>query len=136
MAAEHRREIDHHDEWPEATRAAPGFFLAWTYKRAWLPRDLAAGLVIFAVTAPSALPYGEIAGLDAVNGLYACLVAMAVHGVLGTSRQLIIGAEATVAILVASSLAPMAAGEATRHVSWRWRRCKPCWREVFWSLPG
>ena len=110
IATEDSREIDNPDEWPESNRSAPGFFLAWTYKRAWLRRDLAAGLVIFAVTVPSALAYGEMAGLDAVNGLYACLVAMAVYGVLGTSRQLIIGAEAAVAILVASSLATMAAG--------------------------
>ena len=110
MATEGSRKIDNPDEWPESHRSTPGFFLAWTYKRAWLSRDLAAGLVIFAVTVPSALAYGEMAGLDAINGLYACLVAMAVYGVLGTSRQLIIGAEAAVAILVASSLASMAAG--------------------------
>src|SRR5665648_1137685 len=86
MATEDRRKIETPDEWPESNGSTPGFFLAWTYKRAWLSRDLAAGLVIFAVTVPSALAYGEMAGLDAVNGLYACLVAMAVYGVLGTSR--------------------------------------------------
>ena len=87
MAVEASRKINNPDEWPEATRSAPGFFLAWTYKRTWLPRDLAAGLVIFAVTVPAALAYGEMAGLDAVNGLYACLVAMAIYAVLGTSRH-------------------------------------------------
>ncbi len=110
MATGGSRKIDNPDEWPESARSTPGFSLAWTYKRAWLRRDLAAGLVIFAVTVPSALAYGEMAGLDAVNGLYACLVAMALYALFGTSRQLVIGAEAAVAILVASSLASIASG--------------------------
>jgi sulfate permease, SulP family len=110
MATEDRIEIDNSDEWPEAAPSTPGFFLAWTYKREWLPLDLASGLVIFAVTVPAALAYGEMAGLDAVNGLYACLVAMGLYAIFGTSRQLVIGAEAAVAVLVASSLASAAAG--------------------------
>jgi SulP family sulfate permease len=92
------------DEWPEASWSAPGCFLFHTYKREWLWPDLAAGLVIFAVTVPSALAYGEMAGLNMVNGLYACLVAMTLYALFGTSRHLIIGAEAAVAILIASSL--------------------------------
>jgi len=81
-----------------------------TYKLAWLPGDLLAGLVIFAVTIPAALAYGQLAGLHAVNGLYASLLAMGVYAFFGTSRQLIIDAEAAVAILVASSVATVAAG--------------------------
>lgn len=50
-----------------------------SYKIAWLPRDLAAGLVIFAVTIPAALAYGRLAGLEPINGLYASLLAMAVY---------------------------------------------------------
>lgn len=98
------------NEWPEAAWSAPGFSLLRTYTWAWLRGDLAGGLVIFAVTVPSAMAYGEMAGLNAVHGLYACLVAMALYGLFGTSRQLVIGAEAAVAILVASSLASIASG--------------------------
>ena len=80
------------------------------YKPNWLLGDLTAGLVICAVTIPSALAYGEMAGLHGVNGLYASLIAMLVYGVFGSSHRLIIGAEAAVAILVASSLSGIVPG--------------------------
>ena len=81
-----------------------------TYKLAWLPNDILAGLVIFAVTIPAALAYGQLAGLHAVNGLYASLLAMGIYALFGTSRQLILDAEAAVAIMVASSVTAVAAG--------------------------
>jgi SulP family sulfate permease len=80
-----------------------------TYKLAWLPGDLSAGIVIFAVTIPTALAYGHLAGLQPINGLYASLLAMAVYAFFGTSRQLIIDAEAAVAIVVFTSVAAVAA---------------------------
>jgi SulP family sulfate permease len=81
-----------------------------TYRREWLFGDLTAGLLIFATTIPAALAYGELAGLQHVNGLYASLVAMGVYAFCGTSRQLIIGSEAAVAILVATSVASVYSG--------------------------
>ena len=63
------------------------------YKLAWLLGDLTAGMVICAVTIPSALAYGEMAGLHRINGLYASLIAMLIYGVFGSSRRLIIGAD-------------------------------------------
>ncbi len=89
-----------------------------TYKLAWLPGDLAAGLVIFAVTIPTALAYGRLAGLHAVNGLYASLLAMGVYALFGTSRQLIIDAEAAVAIVVFTSVAAVVTdGNPTRFAA-------------------
>jgi sulfate permease, SulP family len=86
-----------------------------TYQLAWLPGDILAGLVIFAVTIPAALAYGQLAGLQPINGLYASLLAMGVYAFFGTSRHLIIDAEAAIAILVASSLATIVAdGNPTR----------------------
>jgi sulfate permease, SulP family len=75
-----------------------------TYKLAWLPGDIFAGLVIFAVTIPGALAYGQLAGLQPINGLYASLLAMGIYAFFGTSRHLIVDAEAAIAILVASSI--------------------------------
>jgi SulP family sulfate permease len=40
------------------------------YQRAWLRRDLVAGLTVWAVVVPQALAYGELAGLSPVTGLY------------------------------------------------------------------
>jgi sulfate permease, SulP family len=95
------------------------------YRRGWLLGDLTAGLVICAVTIPSALAYGEMAGVHRVNGLYASLVAMLIYGLLGSSRRLIIGAEAAVAILVASSLSNIVPGGGARNVISPWWLSRP-----------
>jgi SulP family sulfate permease len=94
----------------ESIVAIPRLELLRNYKWAWLPGDLLAGLVIFTVTIPAALAYGQLAGLRPVNGLYASLLAMGIYALFGTSRQLIIDAEAAVAILVATSVTAAAAG--------------------------
>ncbi|MGO9395821.1 MAG: SulP family inorganic anion transporter [Desulfobaccales bacterium] len=94
----------------EPTTAILRLDLLRTYKLAWLRRDLIAGLVIFAVTIPAGLAYGRLAGLQPINGLYASLLAMGVYAFFGTSRHLIIGAEAAVAIIVFSSVSSVAAG--------------------------
>ena len=80
------------------------------YKPEWFLGDFTAGLVIFAITVPAALAYGQLAGLHPVNGLYASLLALAVYAFFGTSRQLIINPEAAVAILVATSVASIYSG--------------------------
>lgn len=80
------------------------------YRRKWLFGDLTAGLAIFATTIPAALAYGELAGLKHVNGLYASLLAMGIYAIFGSSRQLIIDAEAAVAILVSTSVAHVYSG--------------------------
>ena len=81
-----------------------------TYRLSWLPGDLLAGLIIFGVTIPTAIAYSQLAGLHPINGLYASLLAMALYPLLGTSRQAVIGAEDTTAILVAASLATIVTG--------------------------
>jgi high affinity sulfate transporter 1 len=106
--------------WLQDNIKLPVLNLIRNYQRGWLLGDLTAGLVICAVTIPSALAYGEMAGLHRINGLYASLVAMLVYGLLGSSRRLIVGAEAAVAILVASSLStivPAGAGQLERYTA-------------------
>ncbi len=111
------QEPDETGSLPQSTTAMLRLDLLRTYKLAWLPNDLIAGLVIFAITIPTSLAYGQLAGLQGVNGLYASLIALAVYALFGTSRQLIIGAEAPMAILVASSLATLAAGDPVRFAT-------------------
>ena len=95
---------------PQSTTAMLRLDLLRAYKLAWLPGDLLSGLVICAITIPAAMAYGQLAGLHAVNGLYASLLSMGVYALFGTSRQLTLGAEAAVAIIVVSSVATVAAG--------------------------
>jgi SulP family sulfate permease len=58
---------------------------------------------------PQALGYSSLAGMPTVNGLYAALGAMLIYWIWGTSRELNVGPESTVAIMVATVLTPMAA---------------------------
>jgi sulfate permease, SulP family len=94
----------------EDTTAILRLDLLRTYKLSWLPGDLLSGMIIFLVTIPAAMAYSQMAGLQPINGLYASLLAMSIYALLGTSRHLVIDAEATMAILVATSLAAVAAG--------------------------
>lgn len=87
------------------------------YERASIPNDALAGLTVWALLVPQALAYGQLTGLPAVHGLYAALGALALYGVLGTSRHLNVGPEATVATLVATSVAPIAAGDAELYLT-------------------
>ncbi|RJR42628.1 MAG: STAS domain-containing protein [Deltaproteobacteria bacterium] len=97
-------------ESPESTTAILRLDLLRRYKLSWLPGDLISGIIIFAVTIPCAVAYSQLAGLAPINGLYASLLAMVIYPLLGTSRQVVVDAEDTVAILVASSLGLLAAG--------------------------
>ncbi len=103
-----RQKESREDAEPAGAIAILRLDLLRTYKLSWLPKDLLAGLVIFAVTVPAALAYGQLAGLPPVNGLYASLLGLAIYAFFGTSRQLIINPEAAVSILVASSVAAVA----------------------------
>ena len=95
----------------------PGIGLIRTYNRDWLKTDLVAGLTVFAILVPSCLAYGELAGFEPVIGLYAALVAMIAYALFGSSRQLIVGPDATIAILVAIIVAPLALGDPARYAA-------------------
>jgi SulP family sulfate permease len=115
MARNRRKKNQSHEYYEkgpavQSTTAMLRLDLLRTYKLAWLPGDILAGLIIFAVTIPTSLAYGRLAGLHGINGLYASLIALGVYALFGTSRHLIIGAEAPLAILVASSITGVIAG--------------------------
>lgn len=88
--------------------AAPGLGMLLHYPRAFLRFDLVAGVTVGAVAVPSSLAMAELAGLPVVYGLYGTFLPLAVYGLLGTSRQHVIGPDSTLAALTAVTLAPMA----------------------------
>jgi SulP family sulfate permease len=94
----------------------PGLGDLRNYNRDWLKIDLVAGVVVFAVLIPSNLAYGELAGFTPVVGLYAGFVAMLVYALFSRSRQIILGPESTTAILMATTVAPLAMGNYARYV--------------------
>jgi sulfate permease, SulP family len=82
-----------------------------------LRRDLLAGVTVAALALPAAMAYGELAGLSAVAGLYALLLPTVAYTVFGSSRQLIVGPEGSIAALVAAAVVPMAAEDPQRAAS-------------------
>jgi SulP family sulfate permease len=71
-------------------------------------RDLTAALTVAALAVPSAMAYAELAGLTPVAGLYALLLPTVAYALLGSSRQLIVGPEGSLAALVAASVLALA----------------------------
>jgi high affinity sulfate transporter 1 len=85
--------------------------------RRFLRADVLAGVTVAALAIPSGMAYAEVAGLSPVTGLYALLLPVIVYALFGSSRQLMVGPEASLALLVASVVAPMAGGDPTRYAS-------------------
>jgi SulP family sulfate permease len=83
------------------------------YRREYLRGDLLAGMTITAYLVPQVMAYAELAGLPAVSGLWACVGALLLYGLLGTSRQLSVGPESTTAVMTAAAIGsvPAAAAE-------------------------
>jgi sulfate permease, SulP family len=79
-----------------------------------LRRDLLAGVTVAALALPAAMAYGELAGLTPVDGLYTLLLPAVAYTVFGSSRQLIIGPEGSIAAMVAAAVIPLAAGDPRR----------------------
>ena len=69
--------------------------------------DLRAALTVWAVVVPQSLAYATLAGVPSVHGLYAAMVALAAYAVFGTCRDLNMGAESTVALMAAATVAPL-----------------------------
>jgi high affinity sulfate transporter 1 len=100
-----------------AARWVPAIGQARTYERSWLPRDLAAGLVLLTVLAPAGMAYAQASGLPPVTGLYATIVPLVVYALLGPSRILVMGPDSGLAPLIAAVVVPLSGGDAGRAVA-------------------
>ena len=74
-----------------------------------------AGLTVAAYLVPQVMAYAQIAGLPPVAGLWGILGSLLIYPFLGSSRQLSVGPESTTALLTASAVAPLAAGDPGRY---------------------
>ena len=84
------------------------------YRREWLPRDAVAGVTLAAYAIPVSLAYATLAGLPPQHGIYCYLLGGAFYALFGTSRQLAVGPTSAISLLVGTSIAVMAAGNAAR----------------------
>jgi sulfate permease, SulP family len=80
-------------------------------------RDVVAGCTVAALALPSAMAYAQLAGLSPVAGLYALLLPAVAYTLLGSSRQLIVGPEGSLSLLVATTVAPLAGGNAGAYAA-------------------
>jgi sulfate permease, SulP family len=87
------------------------------YQRGWLSGDLVAGVTVAAYLIPQVMAYATVAGLSPVTGLWAALPALVAYAVLGSSRSLSMGPEATTALMTAIAIGPLAAGHPARYAA-------------------
>lgn len=94
----------------------PGLWVLRHYQRAWLARDVAAGLVLSALLVPAGMGYAEAAGLPPVTGLYATVLPLLAYAVFGPSRVLVLGPDSALAAMIAAVVVQRAGDDATRAV--------------------
>lgn len=87
------------------------------YKPEWLSSDLIAGLSVAAVQVPTAIAYAQLAGFSPEVGLYSSILPVIIYGLLGSSRQLVVGPDAATCTMVASLVAPLAEGDPAKYVA-------------------
>ncbi|MEU0398453.1 sulfate permease [Streptomyces sp. NPDC006208] len=93
----------------------PGIAVLASYERSWLRGDLLAGVTVAAYLVPQVMAYATVAGLPPVAGLWAILPALVLYALLGSSRLLSVGPESTTALMTATVVGPLAAGDPGRY---------------------
>ena len=93
----------------------PGLKNLLAYDKSWLKHDVKAGLSVAAVALPVAIAYAELAGVGAIVGLYSCVLPMLAYALFGSSRQLIVGPDATTCAVIAAVVVPLSAGNPELH---------------------
>ncbi|GAA4409867.1 SulP family inorganic anion transporter [Fodinibacter luteus] len=96
---------------------APGIAVLRGYQRGWLGLDVVAGLTVGAMLIPQSMAYAELAGMPPQYGFYAVIAPLVVYAVVGTSRHLGVGPEPGTAILAATGVGAIAAGDPARYVA-------------------
>ncbi len=98
-------------------RFIPGLALFKGVSPAQLRTEFVVAITVFAVLVPSAMAYGDLAGVTPVAGLYVALGAMLMYALFGSSKLVVMGPEATSAIMTAAAVAPLAGGDPVRYAA-------------------
>jgi high affinity sulfate transporter 1 len=99
--------------------AVPGLRMLATYRPAWLPRDVVAGLVLTALLVPQGMAYAELAGLPAITGLYTSILCLTAYAIFGRSRILVLGPDSSLGPMIAATILPIvgAGGDPQRAIA-------------------
>ncbi len=98
-------------------RWLPGLVTLAAYQPAWLPRDLAAGLVLTTMLVPVGIAYAEASGVPGVYGLYATIVPLLAYALFGPSRILVLGPDSALAAPILAVVITASAGDPARAIA-------------------
>jgi len=97
-------------------RWLPGLQMLSGYQAAWLPKDLAAGLVLTTMLVPVGIAYAVASGVPGIYGLYATIVPLLAYALFGPSRILVLGPDSALAPVILAVVLPLSAGDPMRAV--------------------
>ncbi|MFI2721930.1 SulP family inorganic anion transporter [Streptomyces collinus] len=108
---------DRAPRWQGWRRPMPGLGILLGYRRSWLRGDVVAGVTVAAYLVPQVMAYAGVAGLPPIAGLWAILPALVLYALLGSSRLLSVGPESATALMTATVVGPLAAGDPARYAT-------------------
>jgi MFS superfamily sulfate permease-like transporter len=82
-----------------------------SYRRAWLARDVVAGVVLSTLLVPQGMAYAELAGLPPITGLYTSIMCLLGYAVAGPSRILVLGPDSSLGPMIAATILPLAGAD-------------------------
>ncbi|WP_394428748.1 SulP family inorganic anion transporter [Streptomyces sp. SGAir0957] len=97
----------------------PGVRALREYRRAWLVKDVVAGIVLSTLLVPQGMAYAELAGLPPITGLYTSVLCLLAYAVVGPSRILVLGPDSSLGPMIAATVVPLVAagGDPDRAVA-------------------
>ncbi|WP_088140917.1 SulP family inorganic anion transporter [Achromobacter xylosoxidans] len=98
-------------------RWLPGLAVLRSYQAAWLPKDLAAGLVLTTMLVPVGIAYAEASGVPGVYGLYATIIPLLAYALFGPSRILVLGPDSALAAPILAVVLSVSEGDPMRAVA-------------------
>jgi SulP family sulfate permease len=111
-----------HQDIPYVASSAPA---SWTPYRYWRTRvtaknlrlDLLAALTTAVIALPQGVAYALVAGLPAEYGLYTAIVPVIIAALFGSSRHIVCGPTTPLALLVFTTVTPLAAAGSADYVT-------------------
>lgn len=98
-------------------RWIPGLAMLSAYEASWLPRDLAAGLVLTTMLVPVGIAYAEASGVPGIYGLYATMIPLLIYALLGPSRIIVLGPDSALAAPILAVVLQASGGDPARAVA-------------------
>ena len=87
------------------------------YRSSWLSKDALASLALVAIALPSQMATARLAGVPVVFGLYAFVAGTVLYALIGTNRHLSVGADSTIAPVLAVGVASIAVVGTSRYMT-------------------